>query len=327
MSAAVAVVQTIAGVMTPRQLDNACVLTYGKSGSGKTADALYSFPNALFIAPPGALKAARTLCGYEPTTLKDRGGNYYEVQSVEELTGILPRVRSKGHDTVVVDDFSLLVERQLQILDKTHANWALWNAMGRVLLNFRDTGRRCGVHLIVNMHEQQPSAKDGKDVSGGPAVPGKLVEKLPTTFDVVLRVQSLTENIKRLGPWRGAYRNRVDGDMAPWITKDRHNIAPDWSPMNLGEILRAAGYAVSRLSTIASWQEPLVEKIACKLVAPPQGFTAEMILQQGADAARREMVRQGTVSELYVTWTLRDAHDRALLCVARKRAQTSFGVK
>ena len=50
--------------------DNAVVAIYGPSGLGKTVDQLYSFPQGLFVAPPGALKPAEKVVGHLPDRME-----------------------------------------------------------------------------------------------------------------------------------------------------------------------------------------------------------------------------------------------------------------
>ena len=50
----------------PPPKEPAFVCVYGPPGVGKTTDCGYSFPNALFLAAPGALKPLRSVCGYKP---------------------------------------------------------------------------------------------------------------------------------------------------------------------------------------------------------------------------------------------------------------------
>lgn len=72
---------------------------------------------------------------------------------------------------------------------------------------------------------------------------------------------SMLPTAPQLGPdedWPGVFRiNPTDPD---WYTKCRFD-TPDFAPMNLGEILRAEGYKISRAPGI-EWQEDLVELAA-----------------------------------------------------------------
>lgn len=52
--------------MTALIKDPVLSLSYGPSGIGKTTDTGLSFPNALFIAAPGALQSIRNVAGYDP---------------------------------------------------------------------------------------------------------------------------------------------------------------------------------------------------------------------------------------------------------------------
>jgi hypothetical protein len=131
----------------------AFVVTYGISKVGKTTDAIYSFPRAFFMSPPGALNSAAGVVGV--TIPKE---HVWDPPDVQNATLYIPKIAAtKKFDAIVVDDFSILAQRTLNALQKplpgTRAalsGWDLWGALYGVVLEFRDAGRRCGLHLIVN---------------------------------------------------------------------------------------------------------------------------------------------------------------------------------
>jgi hypothetical protein len=82
--------------MTALIKDPVLSLSYGPSGIGKTTDTGLSFPNALFIAAPGALQSIRNVAGYDPlvenaTTLLD----------VTKLVSKVGEYRAKGADVKI----------------------------------------------------------------------------------------------------------------------------------------------------------------------------------------------------------------------------------
>lgn len=292
-------------------LEPAFVLTYGKAGSGKSCDNLGSFPCALFIAGPGALKPAEGLFGYEPRVT--------DVKSIDEATELVTRVTSgndQTYDAIVVDDFSLLADVSYVDFAKRYKGYASWNALIDSVLNFAMTARRCGLHVILNAHERPPN--DGKAERGGPLLPCKLHEKLPAWCDVVLRTS--VDTGKRFG-FKGIYRCSVED--GSWVTKDRHHKTPDKAPMNLGELFRHIGYTVRRHPALA-WQEEVVAAGAAGLAeVKPEAYGP--VLQQIKDHIVGEL---NVADHRHINWTLRDALDRATIKrMSEAKMFSSYGVK
>ena len=275
--------------------DPALVLTYGPSGSGKTTDLGYSFPNGVFIAARGALQPVRSLCGYEPHVM--------EAQIIDDATKFLEKlakVKKHDFDAVVVDDFSFLAEQQFAVYDKRYSGFTLWGKLRDSALAFRNAARYANVHVILNCWEQAPKMKqDGTRVRGGPMLSGKLPEQIPAMCDMVFRCAH--EPMRK--PWPGVYRCHYSTD---YVMKDRFNIASrlDPAPMNLAEILRAAGYEVSRHSDLG-WQEEVVGEVCSRLIAG--GPVAETV-----NSAYKELL-DGGVTPAASRWTMRDALDRSVI--------------
>jgi hypothetical protein len=280
----------------PYNGDNAVIAIYGPSGIGKTTDQIYSFPNGFFVAPPGALKPAYNVVGSVPAS--------GEAATIMDATKLLKDTAKGGKfDAVIVDDFSLLAESTVNVLEKKLSGFKLWGAIRDHVLEFRDTARHCGMHVVLTAHESTPRTTNGTFIRGGPRLPGRLPEDVPTVCDVVLRAAS-EQNKKG---WHACYRCTIDDPN--WVTKDRHGVTPDRAPMNTAEILRAAGYHISRAVGL-EWQEELVESLAVALVETPGDERALM-------EAAVEMSREHTDNDLHVRWVMRDALDRAALIRAR----------
>lgn len=282
---------------------NAVVAIYGPSGCGKTTDLLYSFPNGIFIAPPGAIKPAHHVVGHVPEST--------EASTIMEATDLVKKLgQNKKYDAIVVDDFSLLAEQTVASLEKKLTGFKLWGEMRNVVLAFRDTARRAGMHVVLTAHESTPRTMNGTFIRGGPKLPGRLPEDVPTACDLVLRA-AFDQN--RRG-WHGCYRCTVDDTQ--WVTKDRHGVTPDRAPMNTAEILRMAGYEIRRAPGL-EWQEELVEALATAMAADPK---AEGDLVNEAI----ELAREKTDNDLHVRWLLRDSLDRSVLRRARQNALAIF---
>ena len=286
--------------------DPALVLTYGPSGSGKTTDLGYSFPNAVFIAARGALQPVRSLCGYEPNTM--------EAQIIDDATQFLEKlakVKDHGFDAVVVDDFSFLAEQQFAVYDKKFSGFTLWGKLRDSAIAFRNAARYANVHVVLNCWEQAPKLKgDGTRVRGGPMLSGKLPEQIPAMCDMVFRCSH--EPMRK--PWPGVYHCQYSTD---YVMKDRFNIATRLhpAPMNLAEILRAAGYEISRHKDLV-WQEEIVEKVCESLLSG--GKVAEI-----ANSAYKELL-DGGVTPAAARWTIRDAMDRSVIRRALNATDSVF---
>lgn len=300
--------------------DPVLAMIYGPAGTGKTTDLCYSFPRALWIAAPGATAVAESVCGY---TLQKPP---VDIQSLDVAITLLeelqknPTVRALV-DALVIDDLTLYVDRTIRALSAQGIGGKdprqLWGVVRLKLLTLRDTARRAGIHVVMNSHEGPPKIVNGARVRGGPALPGAGAELIPAACDVVLRGVP-NPNIP-IG-WRVEYRCTVDDQ--DYVSKDRYNVTPDHSPMNLGEILREQGFVVRRLAGL-EWQEEVVEKLAVAMVARDLdlAFVREALALAFAESMKRQA--KSTASEVIrerrAIWTQRDAFDRAVL----RRAQAS----
>jgi len=286
--------------MTALIKDPVLSLSYGPSGIGKTTDTGLSFPNALFIAAPGALQSIRNVAGYEPLV-----ENASTLLDVTKLVSKVGEYRAKGADVkidaVVVDDFSYLAEQTFASLEKKFNGFRLWGELRDAVLDFRNAARFAKVHVVVNCWEQAPKDKPGGGrVKGGPMLSGNLPEQVPAMFDMVLRCG--LDPMRK--PWPGIYQCVADPN---YVMKDRLNIASAAhpAPMNMAELIRAAGYEVSRRAD-AAWQEEMVEKVSRAILESGPAREKEVVNSTYADLIKH-------VSVPMARWTLRDAMDRAVI--------------
>jgi hypothetical protein len=283
--------------------DSKVVLTYGPSGVGKTTDQGYSFPRALFAAAPGALNSIESVCGYMPATT--------QVDTIEEATKLIKDVSGK-FDWLVIDDFSFMAEQTFSRLEKKLSGFKLWGKLRDVALEFRDTARYAKVSVVMNCWEQPPkTAHNGAKVRGGPMLSGRLPEQIPAMCDLVLRA---AHDVNRQ-PWPAVYRCHLD---PAWVMKDRFNVASaaDPCPMNIGEILRAAGADVQRHPDLPQ-QEELVSALA-DVFEGLDGFAAVT-----ANEYYTQLISSGMPASV-ARWTLRDALDRAEIRRALAASSKTF---
>lgn len=285
----------------------ALCMTFGDSGAGKSTDCGYSFPNALYIAAPGALSSIESTCGFSPTQT--------DAQDIADAIERINYQLSIGaeYDAIIVDDFSFLHQRELaKWQEKIRGNnFKPFQMANDAVMQFRDTCRYAGMHIVVNCWERKPSTSGGVFKKGGPLLTGKLGEALPAMFDIVLRCGH--EPARK--PWSGVYHCTSDPN---WVTKDRFNIAQTLgvSPMNLGEILRAAGYTISRLPEL-DWQEEIVQNITTQLLES-DGSSSNAVASEWYTRLLEK------VDHRIARWTVRDALDRSVIQRGLTSARSSF---
>ncbi len=280
----------------------ACV--YAPSGFGKTVDVGYAFPNAVYYAKKGATKSIVSVCGYEPAVLPH--------STLDAVTRDMPTIAKSGkYDAIVVDEFDFLAEDTMSALEKKFTGFKLFGALRQSVLNFRNTARDCGLHVVLTALERGPKLRDdGTKVRGGPALTGDLPEKVPAMCDLVLR--GSRDPLRK--PWPGIYR--VDINSADWISKDRDNSTPDPAPMNLGEILRCH-YNISRHKSVPQ-QEEAVEHIARTILGGQPMEDTKVVTESYTSLLSAGM------PPAFARWTVRDAWDRALLRRSKAIREANF---
>jgi hypothetical protein len=103
----------------------------------------------------------------------------------------------------------------------------------------------------------------------------------------------------------------------------RYN-TPDMAPMNLGEILRLAGYSIPRLPGL-EWQEKLADALARRLCEV--GLGNELAVKDALSRVLDKAMRSFTKSEAHAYWALRDGYDRAVLWTAQAvQRRTMWGL-
>lgn len=293
----------------------ALVLAYGPSGSGKTCDLVYSFPRALFIASPGALIPAQTVCGYKPARISTAKTLEDAMTIVEQEVEKMKKSGRRTYDGFVMDDGSLMSDATAAALEQTVVGksdnkYAFWASMRKTLLRLRDMMSYAGVHFLMNCHERPPHTDEKKGwVPGGPMLPGTMPADMPKSFSAVLRTVYV-------GPpgWPNAYA--VERDESQYVTKNRYHLYGNL-PMNVGEMLRlfyGAGedqpLSIRRLASLP-WQEEMVEKIA--------GLLRGLDPTSEEHQRRRIQIRFDLLKKFpnadpkHIEWTRRDGIARAVL--------------
>ena len=161
------------------------VTVYGRSKTGKSTCTGAAGATGLFIGSRAGLLPLKSFLGIEKINVK-------LAKDVDEAAELLLKHSGSEMPTIVVDDFSLLVEDTISQLEKTHSFGDMWRALRAQVLRVRDAARKAtekGTHVIFNCHESPPKTSSGKSVRGGPAMPGQLPEQFSAFSDVVARVK------------------------------------------------------------------------------------------------------------------------------------------
>lgn len=304
------------------------LLVYSPPKMGKTSDALFSFPKAAFIGPPGGFKPSEHVVGYKPEQVV--------VNTISEANQYITRRLSNSTSspplgTVVVDDLSLLADNSWAVLSNNSDKFKMWNQLVAEVNGLIYLCRTSGTNLIMNTHEVGPgmkeNAKERTFMPGGPKMPSVAAgQALAKSVDGIFRAVVTDTATGEAGlsvldkKWPVAYRaNREDAD---YTTGDRILGARGYVPANLGEILRAAGRTIHRLY---AWQEHEVEQIS-NLFKENQVTDWDSASAKACFAKAIEHLRtKHKADNLQIRWTLRDAQSRYALRQMRADILTSYG--
>jgi AAA domain len=304
--------------MTDRRFtEPAFVATYGPSGWGKSTDCLFSFPGALFLSQPGALKPWMETVGlpYPPYVAPG-------IKTISQATKLIQQeAKTRKYSAIVADDWSLISEASYAEAQVAFPKGGLqfWGRVRQDLLDFRQAARDAGLHIVVNCHIRNPHTDEKKGyVLGGPMLPGTMVEDFPKAVDTCLRV--IRDDTYPVWPFLYSGDERAESG---FVEKDRHGLIPRTTkvaPMNLGEILRP-GFGVDgplgiRRAVGFEWMENVVEQIAAKLGdSLPGDATQKALLAQFVPLIEAKY----TKNHLQIGWVFRDAQARAVLQLAKKQ--------
>lgn len=297
----------------PAQAEAVLAIVAGPSGIGKTTDALLAFPCALCFCAPGAMKPAVQFFG-APVS-KDQT---VHVKTIREVVSTLAQMHSAGtlarFGAVIIDDLSLLAEGSHKALAESYSKsktFQMWADLKNELIDLREWLRYTGLHAACNAHLAPPETDmNGVFHKGGPDMPSKKMRaSLPHIADLVLVAEARADQ----KPWGAVYR--CDAPNPQWHVKDRHGVASGLMPMNLGEILRAAGYAVPRLPGL-EWIDGLSDSVSQRLA---RGDDKHTVWTETWAALAAQGVFSG-----HIYMTLRDGFDRHTIKVKKQNGLKSL---
>jgi hypothetical protein len=285
------------------------LLISGPSGIGKTSDILYAFPTAIYIARGNAIAPCSSVCGFKvpPERILNK------VRYIDEAVAIV----AKATTPVVIDDLTVLADQT--VLAKREAglkNYAIWYAMLDDFLRLRVASNYSGQPVIMNCHERESGMDEaGKFRPGGIELPGRSQRKFPPACDVFVRAAPMGRSIG----WPACYRVRAD-DPNFQPTRDRFNTVYDQSPLNIAELLRSKGVALTRIPEVDKWED-LIEKVSTRLV---DSLGDEKVIGEALTSTREHLKTKGVVDERHLDWVLRDTYDRAQIKLYRKTSAGSL---
>ena len=210
------------------------VLIYGKTKVGKTLDVGYTFgKNAFFIlSEPDGLSSIEANLGFLPDheELVNVNNPYAEVVALLNKR-ILPDIKKGKIKAVVLDTGSEFADRLLAVELIAAGNdgrraypqvyWKFTGIMRTILLS--------GAWFVMICH--QKIADQDNDRMGGPLLPGRLVESIPSQFSLILRA---TVEDTPAGRQRIYHCDPLDPD---FIMGDRYGVAFDKQPMELKALM------------------------------------------------------------------------------------------
>lgn len=301
---------------TPR-VDPAVIVIYGEPGQGKSTENVYSWAGrGMFVAQPGALRVANTVVGY------DLSKQIVHASHMEQVPDLIYKAKELGFEAVIIDDGSLMMGNTEMVARENFAltrngkvtgyDFNLYPYMGGVLQRVALAARWCGIHVVINSHEQSAfTDNNGERFLGGPNWAWKkLVKIVPHVACMALRVPKRDMNVP-------VWDTRCDCDPTDpnYYMKDRFAQAPPKAgPLNTAEILRATGSPVTRPRGL-EWMEQVAEGIAGMIV---QGAPEEQ-----ARAPWKAKLGESRVHPYAIRWALRDGTHRGRLRVYK--AQSVLG--
>ena len=287
-------------------------IIYGRPKCGKTVALAAAWPHAKVITPAGGALSASHL-GVTLDTME-----VTSAVGVQQIADFI-QAESANYPAIIIDDFSLIADAEVARCQKSFSGFAAFDEFNRRVTAFRDVCRAAKCHVFIIMHESPPREvkKPGSTrfIHGGPLIAGwQMGEKLPALVDLVVRV---VHDEDTPGQWPFVLEAGPDAD---YITGDRLGVLPSRFPMNIREVMLAAGYDIPRPEALA-WMDAKVEaasKALLKEMAKDDGDVRPIL----AKMAKR---LSGKVKDhRHIRWVLNDALHRAQLRLHKRNLLTDF---
>jgi hypothetical protein len=276
---------------------------------------LRAFPDATYLAPNDGCVLPATWLDWTPKVAI--------IPPAAGLLGLAQAIHKVGNRdrVVVVDDFSVMVRARFRELKKMSNT--VWHATDQLALEVLDhvlpAAKNASAHVFMTAHEQAPREIKKENqatvryIKGCPMLAGwQLPDEFPGLVDFIARVVDTRET----SGWPYAYQTGPDPE---YVTGDRLSIAPPQFPMNLRELMLAAGYDLPR-PKVLDWMDPVIEKLSDVLVAAEEN-----------DDDKEEVLNKvlpklldKTKNERHIRWVIADSFDRAVLKQHQKTLLSKF---
>jgi len=271
------------------------ICLYGPSKAGKTVASAAAGATGVFIGDPAGLMSASRFLGIDNL-------NILPAKTVPEAIAQIEKVVKKGNcPSIVIDDFSLIVEATINEYESSKGRAGMWSALTRDVLAARDAARAAtsqGTVVIFNCHEQPPRTSSGKFIRGGPSLPGQLPEKFSGMVDVIGRAMFEPT----AAPWK--YQLCFE-PLADYVSGDRLSVFPGRAPMNIAEGLRAAGFVIPYPKGL-EWIDKAAEGLSQKILEVGIENWSE-VLKEASEKMR------GKRKLPHIRWALQDGLHRATI--------------
>lgn len=271
----------------------------GPPGSGKTTDLVRGCgASSLIACSAGSLKPVRGVLNLPPERMPPEHKANTLDEAIVALRLMSKMPLAKRPKFYLADEMSWMASNTLAEIEAKNTGWTVWSKLKNKANEFRDVARDSSINVGVNGWETPATNKPGKGkIRGGMLLPADMPEYFPGLLDYFMRA---VYDMTRPGhPW--VYVTRGNDE---WSMKDRDNKTPNPAPMNLGEILRFAGYDTPRWFP---WHNDLYPIYR-------QGLTA--LVAQGVQPMQAaEMMYQATVQKhpnahpSHVKWLIQDVLD------------------
>ena len=220
---------------------------FGSNGTGKTTSVAHLLDGGVVIQfKADAHRVMETVYGIRPSTV-------HVVTQLEAALKILKAI-PKGTPAVLIDDVHYMIESYAE----QGANF--WKRISNTLYAISEVTDQLaakGVLVFITANMQPPRVSSGKDVRGGPMLPGQMPEKFCGLFHAVARTVSSDEGMRYPG-WD--YWLDFGSDPA-FMGKNRDlALSVKRYPPFVAEILRAGGLSFD-VPTVDSHSK-VVQKIA-----------------------------------------------------------------
>lgn len=306
---------------------------YGPPGSGKTIDQCRAFHSGLWIGDEYDFRSAAIALQWAPPAAYLKTDQHTFKSILDILDEMFPNNQNpKKIPSIVIDELNTVVVRSVAASQKKDGR-AAYKELNEQLTRLFDRFRKLnkvGVHVAWNAHSTRPDFEEipgkGETVirgilerEGGPEFPGQAMRTVAKRSDCLYRLDVDPAKFNHPHPFAYFADHKVGGahSGANFFQKDRLDLVQQ-GPLNLAEILRAAGFKIPRPPQIEAFLE---QRVAWAVTL---GTEPQMVLPQ-----LLPVLRQPGVPDHVIMWGMNDAAARMEIMRATslsKKLEQMFGI-